>query len=270
MCLVVAALGVSADWPVVLVANRDEAFDRPTQPLTRQPSAPGPDGVAPVWLGGRDLRASGTWMGAAANGRVAVVTNVRRAARAEAGANQSRGTLATDWLMARAAPWQRAPASVGGCNLLLHTPGVGWEHASNCLADGTVATGWQRLRLEPGMHSMSNGHWSERWPKQHELIHTVTQALQQPAAQRLTALQRALRSQRQPQDWQLPHTGVPWSAERRLAPVFVQWPERGYGTRSSAVLWTTAAQPHTWRMCEWQHTPEGATAAPRQRALRWR
>jgi uncharacterized protein with NRDE domain len=270
MCLVVAALGVSADWPVVLVANRDEAFDRPTQPLTRQPSPPGSNEAASVWLGGRDLRAGGTWMGAAANGRVAVVTNVRRAARAEAGANQSRGTLATDWLTARAAPWQRAPASVGGCNLLLHTPGVGWEHASNCLADGTVATGWQRLRLEPGMHSMSNGHWSERWPKQHELIHAVTQALQQPAAQRLTALQRALRSQRQPQDSQLPHTGVPWSAERRLAPVFVQWPERGYGTRSSAVLWTTAAQPHTWRMCEWQHTPEGATAAPRQRALRWR
>jgi len=264
MCLVVAALGVCADWPVVLVANRDEAFDRPTQPLTRHRG----NAEHPAWLGGRDLLAGGTWMGASANGRVAVVTNVRRATPVTH-AQTSRGALAADWLAGAPTPWRdHTPSTVNGCNLLLHDPAQGWAQATNCNADGGTQAQWQRRALGVGMHSMSNGHLTECWPKQYELMQAVQDALRQPLPRRLSALHHALLSRRCPPDAQLPRTGVPLQAERQLGSVFVHWPSRAYGTRSSAVLWTTAEQPHTWRMCEWTHLPH-ASGTARTRSLRW-
>lgn len=70
MCTVVIAYRMHADYPVLVAANRDEFDDRPwsgPELLQREPRA----------VGGRDLRAGGTWMGATARGFVAALTNQR-------------------------------------------------------------------------------------------------------------------------------------------------------------------------------------------------
>jgi uncharacterized protein with NRDE domain len=93
MCLVALALGQHARFPLVVVANRDEFYERPTQPL--QWWSPG--NGAPDVLSGRDLRAGGTWFGLTQGGRFALLTNVRDPSRHDAGA-PSRGDIVPLWL----------------------------------------------------------------------------------------------------------------------------------------------------------------------------
>jgi uncharacterized protein with NRDE domain len=78
------------DFPLVVAANRDEFHARPSAPAGRWPDAP-------AVIGGRDLEAGGTWLGIAANGRFAAVTNVREPGM-PAG-ERSRGALTRDFLL---------------------------------------------------------------------------------------------------------------------------------------------------------------------------
>lgn len=89
MCLVLVAIDPSAEYPLVIAANRDERHDRPAEPLHWWPDRPST-------LAGRDRRAGGTWMGVHASGRFATVLNDRRwPAPAKA---PSRGGLVTGYL----------------------------------------------------------------------------------------------------------------------------------------------------------------------------
>ena len=74
MCLIAFAIGAHARWPLLIAANRDEQFERPTLPLQRWRS---PSGA--TLISGRDERAGGTWLGLSTRGRVAMLTNVREA-----------------------------------------------------------------------------------------------------------------------------------------------------------------------------------------------
>lgn len=56
MCLIVVGWRVHADYPLLVAANRDEFYARPTAPAGRWPSAQ-------QVIGGRDLEAGGTWLG---------------------------------------------------------------------------------------------------------------------------------------------------------------------------------------------------------------
>src|SRR3989442_98818 len=70
MCLIAIAHRVSKDWPLIIAANRDEQYARPTRPA--HPWKENPDVI-----GGRDLRAGGSWLAVRRGGRSAAVTNVR-------------------------------------------------------------------------------------------------------------------------------------------------------------------------------------------------
>ena len=52
MCLIAFAIGAHARWPLLIAANRDEQFERPTLPLQRWRS---PSGA--TLISGRDERA---------------------------------------------------------------------------------------------------------------------------------------------------------------------------------------------------------------------
>jgi len=70
MCTVVLLVGVHADYPVLVAANRDEFYAREaTAPLVLLESTRA--------VGGRDLRAGGTWMGVNAHGLFVGLTNQR-------------------------------------------------------------------------------------------------------------------------------------------------------------------------------------------------
>ena len=96
MCLLVMAYGVKPSYPLIVAANRDEFFRRPT-------SAADFWADQPHVLAGRDLEQNGTWMGVTKNGRFAALTNVRdpKAIRPSA---KSRGLIVSDFLTGNAAP----------------------------------------------------------------------------------------------------------------------------------------------------------------------
>ena len=96
MCLIALAIDQSARFPLVVASNRDEFFERPTARLGWWTPTPG----APDVLSGRDLQSGGTWLGVTAQGRMAMLTNVRGAAPHEPDA-PSRGRIVIDWLAAR-------------------------------------------------------------------------------------------------------------------------------------------------------------------------
>ena len=90
MCVVAFAWQVHADWPLILIGNRDEFHARPAAPLGAWDDGSG-------IVAGRDLQAGGTWLGAhPASGRIVVVTNVRGALPDPA--KESRGALVVDLL----------------------------------------------------------------------------------------------------------------------------------------------------------------------------
>lgn len=57
MCTIIAAIGLSTQWPVLLASVRDEALERPWLP----PAAHWP-GQHPHLVGGLDLQSGGTWL----------------------------------------------------------------------------------------------------------------------------------------------------------------------------------------------------------------
>jgi hypothetical protein len=110
MCLIAFAIDAAPDCPLLIAANRDEFFDRPTAALHRWAE----DGQAGIWAG-RDLRDGGTWLGVSESGRVAMLTNVR-STRAGPGA-RSRGELATGWLQGSEARYMEHESPYGELEL---------------------------------------------------------------------------------------------------------------------------------------------------------
>jgi uncharacterized protein with NRDE domain len=90
MCLIVFAYQVHPDFPVIIAANRDEFYARPTHVLDKW--SDGSNIVA-----GRDLEGGGTWMGITPKGRIAALTNYREPGIRMAAA-PSRGHLVSDFL----------------------------------------------------------------------------------------------------------------------------------------------------------------------------
>ena len=90
MCLILVAWRVHPDYPLVVAANRDEFFARPTAPAAFWKDAP-------QVLAGRDQEAGGTWMGITRGRRFAALTNFRDPAQMRKDA-PSRGRLVADFL----------------------------------------------------------------------------------------------------------------------------------------------------------------------------
>ena len=89
MCLVALAIDHSRRFPLVIAANRDEFFQRPSARLAWWT----PESGGPAILSGRDLESGGTWMGLTAEGRLALVTNVRNPSRNDKSAPSQRPSI---------------------------------------------------------------------------------------------------------------------------------------------------------------------------------
>jgi uncharacterized protein with NRDE domain len=80
------------DYPLIVAANRDEHYDRPSAPPTLQNGQP-------KIIAGRDLRANGTWLGVNEDGVIAGILNRRLNNHLPALADaRSRGLLCMDIL----------------------------------------------------------------------------------------------------------------------------------------------------------------------------
>ena len=229
MCLI--AWNWQPGQGLLLLANRDEFYARPTMALHHWPDAP--------VLAGKDLQAGGTWLGVGRGGRLAALTNVRdpRQFRADA---PTRGALVADFLHGEMdAPsylddLARRAAAFNPFNLLLF-------NGESLL--GFESQGARTVAFTAGVNGVSNARFNTPWPK----LQRLTQALRQrgmPAVVEPRALLPLLTDAQTAVDAQLPDTGIPLETERALSAAFIRMP--GYGTRACSIVHIQGQQAHMW------------------------
>lgn len=217
MCLIAFHWQPERATPLLIAANRDEFYERPTEPLAWW--------EAGRILAGRDLRAGGTWLGVSCTGRFAAITNFRDPALLKTG-TPSRGRIPVSFL--------EAEASAQAFLEALRPEAAAYSPFNLLLFDGRELLGYesrhdQVVPFAPGIHAVSNGRFDEPWPKA-----LLVQAGLAEAEADDEALLRLLRDDRPSEDGRLPRTGVPLDLERALSPVFIRTPT--YGTRASTIL----------------------------------
>lgn len=221
MCLILFALHQHQDYPLIVIANRDEYYARPTQSAHWWSDAPD-------IFAGRDLEASGTWMGVNKKGRFAAVTNVREPG-AYAPARLSRGILTRDFLSdhASAEIYLKSIESVAddyaGFNLLVgDSTGLYFYSNRN-----------PGIRcIPPGIYGVSNGLFDEAWPKLVFGKQALTTALK--TSVKNDSLMKILTDRVTAEDERLPQTGVPVDIERMLSSRFIH--SNDYGTRACSIV----------------------------------
>ena len=158
MCTLLYRYLPGDEYPLALLANRDETYDRPY-------SGWGWRGVDREFFAPLDQKAGGSWIGLGGSGVVVALTNILPAARG--GKFRSRGSLVTDMLGFNAAAEAAAAAErevttsrYGQFNLLLADRDTAWMLV------------WHRGRLkryaiEPGTHEVRNRPFATKTPKRH-------------------------------------------------------------------------------------------------------
>jgi uncharacterized protein with NRDE domain len=238
MCLIVFAWRPGQPLPLVLAANRDEFYQRPSAPLGEWPDVPG-------LYAGRDLQAGGTWLGVGSNGRFAAVTNIRDP-RQTLGP-RSRGELPVEFLRGSLAPaaYLQAVAQrrseYSGFNLLVGDDRQLWY---------LNAREGQARRLEEGLYGLSNDALDTPWPKVVKARAGLAERLAHPG---LHSLLEPLADAGQACDDELPDTGVGLELERLLSSPFIR--SASYGTRASTALVVHA--DGTRQLLERSFGPEG-------------
>lgn len=223
MCLLFFSYRVKPGYPLVVVANRDEFLVRPTAPL-------GYLDREKTLLGGRDLRAGGTWLGLTSGYRFAALTNYREGETSRDG-GRSRGEIAIDFLSGKSRPKTFVRELAGkadqynGFNLIAGDPGSLYYFSNR---------GGEPQRLSPGFYGLSNHLLDTPWPKLlrgKALLGDYLLLAGSISPERIFAL---LADRWQPPDRELPESGVSLDWERLLGPIFIDTAE--YGTRSSALI----------------------------------
>ena len=225
MCLIAWNWQPDKEQPLLLIANRDEYYARPTSPLHLWDASP--------IRAGKDLQAGGTWLGLAPGGRMAALTNVRdlRHQRADA---PSRGALVSNFLSSQVSA-QHYLDSIA--------PSAAQYNAFNLLVyDGQTLLGFESqaarmVAMQPGIAAVSNAGFDTPWPKLLALKSGLQHWVAQQAAQQAPGVDAlfALLAQNTPApDAQLPDTGIPLERERVLSSAFIRGSD--YGTRASSLI----------------------------------
>ncbi len=262
MCLISFALDQHPDFPLVLAANRDEFFRRPTAAMDWWTTDSGQQVLA-----GRDLQSGGTWLAINRNGALSAVTNVREGTP-EAG-RLSRGRLPLQALQSPHtmlnARLPREAADYSGFNLLYLDGTAGWYYSNRDAHPGR--------HVHRGLYGLSNHLLQTPWPKLVRLRQKLADILssgERDEQQLHRLLITAMQDTRPAPDHLLPDTGVGPGTERFLSAPFVCGDE--YGTRATTVVtlsrsghirvseqsWGPSAQSLEYRTFHWQRETSGS------------
>ena len=226
MCLIVFAWRSHPQHKLLVAANRDEFYARPTAPVHFWNDAP-------LILAGRDLQQGGTWLGITTSGRFAALTNVRNV-QAPVG-KLSRGLLVSDFL--------NSDATAERFSQQLQSTLSNYSPFNLLLCDGEYLyynnnTG-DSFELPPGVYGLSNAALDTPWPKvaagKQALLHLTTTYLNlDTTEEKAEQLFLLLADARQADEAELPDTGVGIALEKQLSSRFIHFDT--YGTRCSTVV----------------------------------
>ncbi|OGP90180.1 MAG: hypothetical protein A2031_08395 [Deltaproteobacteria bacterium RBG_19FT_COMBO_43_11] len=222
MCLIIFAYKVHPSYNLILAANRDEFYDRPSSDADFWEETP-------QILAGRDLKEGGTWLGITREGKFAAITNYRDPA-AFIGNAQSRGMLVRDFLCGN----QSADEYLENISQQLDK-----YNCYNLILkdhDGLYAFSnrGKKQKLSAGIYGLSNHLLDTPWPKVLRAKKKLKAALKEKSAALEEALFTLLSDRNFPHENKLPTTGVDKEWEKVLSPIFIKSPD--YGTRSSTIL----------------------------------
>lgn len=224
MCLIIFALDAHPLYKLVLVANRDEFYHRPSLP-------------AHFWeedrniLAGKDLEKGGTWLGITKKGKFAAITNYRDPKNIRKDA-PSRGELTAEYLRNNLNPLktmfqvQHKAQQYNGFNLLL-------GDAEDLFYYSNYAKSIQKVGQ--GIHGLSNHLLNTYWHKVGLGKEKLENYLKNNATLEVEELLELLEDETQPEDEKhIQQTGLPIEYEKMLSPMFIR--SSDYGTCSSSVL----------------------------------
>lgn len=222
MCLLLISYNTHPGYPLIVAANRDEFYNRPTEKAHFWKNNP-------ELLAGRDIEAGGTWLGITKSGRFAAITNYRDMNSVKENA-PSRGSLTLNFLKSDIPPVKYGYSlsekadEYNGYNLLFSDMET-FYYFSNQI---------KSLRqLSEGVYGLSNHLLDTPWPK---VVKSKEAFLDATSNETVSAetLFEILSDDREAPDNQLPETGLSIELERAVSPVFIR--SDRYGTRSSTVL----------------------------------
>lgn len=224
MCLIAFAYRQHKEYPLIMIANRDEFYARPTQTL-------GFWSDQPDILAGRDLEQMGTWLGINRNGHLAALTNYRDGS-AQMDGKLSRGELTRGLLesnspvMPQLSEISCSSDQYAGFNLLAGDHS-GLYYLNHFDKDPN--------QLSPGLYGVSNAVLNSPWPKTQYLKERLRQVMEHnPGEIDPETLTELLMSNQEAPDEQLPDTGISKEWEKHLSACFIKLPT--YGTRASSVI----------------------------------
>ena len=230
MCLIAVNWHPRAPVPLIIAANRDEFYARPTQGLHRWADQ--------SIVAGKDLQAHGTWLGVSLSGRVAALTNYRDPSNNRLGA-PSRGDITAAFLSGSVTCGQYLEKLASRAHL--------YNPFNLLVFDGQSLMGFESrhrraFKLPEGVSVVSNADFNVPWPKVSRLCEGFTKTLAQhnfdadSAADQtgINALFALLSDPRTAPEPDLPQTGIPLEWEKALSAEFIYMPD--YGTRASSVV----------------------------------
>lgn len=226
MCLILFAYKVHPDYKLIVAANRDEFYKRPTAPAQYWEDHP-------EILAGRDLEKMGTWMGITRNGRFAALTNYRNPHEVADG-KRSRGELVANALLYEGNMKEymgkliETKEQYPGYNLLAGDIDELYYFSN---------IGGDLQKLEPGIYGISNHLLNTDWPKVIKGKERLSKLMNGSQEGLIDELFTLLQTSDPAPDEQLPKTGVSLEMERMLSPLFIS--SEHYGTRSSTILLST-------------------------------
>lgn len=247
MCLILFSYRMHPEYRLIVAANRDEFYNRPTAPLDYWPDHPDV-------LAGRDLKGNGTWLGITRSGRIAAITNYREPAAHMENA-PSRGLLIRNFLTGDSSP-QRYLEAVSkmnqvynGFNLIVGDPSDLYYYSNRA----------SRVQhLQAGLYGISNHLIDTPWPKIQRGKDLLQGQLSGREKINIEKIWEVLADRFQPANDKLPDTGVGLQWERILAPLFITSP--AYGTRSSSIVLIGYSGQATFMERTFENTADGAVA----------
>lgn len=223
MCLIAFNTNQHKKYKLILIANRDEFYPRPTA-------------TAEFWddypyvLGGRDLESFGTWMGISQSGRISALTNYRDPTL-ERKRKTSRGDIVADYLIGQESTenyldeLKKSATDYNGYNLVVGSADQLYYY-SNQIDD--------YYALESGTYGLSNHLLNTPWPKVISVKSKLDSYINAHQEINPNDLFRILVDKTKADDELLPTTGVSEKLEKQLSPIFIK--TENYGTRASTVL----------------------------------
>ncbi len=219
MCLIVFAWRPGHALPLLVAANRDEFYARPSAALAHWDDQQG-------IYAGRDLQAGGTWLGIGPNARFAALTNLRDPTQPLG--TRSRGELPVGFLSSQLSPaeflteLQDRAGEFSGFNLLVGNAEQLWHYNPRNGAPEQLAA---------GIYGMSNASLDTPWPKLLRAKSALADAL---ASEQEEVLFSLLTDRQIAADADLPETGIGPEFERLLSSAFIT--SSSYGTRACTLL----------------------------------